>query len=116
MKKYLAYTMGNKKSYEEAFREVDNGKQDKVEKIGRRENLDGNFYPGGCCWPTFKDAQKYIRRNKKNIPYTPRIYGVLLPNGWEEDTSDEFFDKDGHNSLLVDATIVRVNKHGEMDE
>lgn len=103
----LAYTMGNKSSYEQALKEKPN-----VEKIGRRQ-LNGEYYSGGCCWQTYDEAKAYIKKHASSIPYEPDIYGILLPNDWEQDTSDDKYATEGFHSLLVDSRIVAVDAAGE---
>lgn len=105
----IAYTMGNKKSYDGAFVGLANGKIPSLKKLGRNEN-----YSGGCCWPTYKEAAEYIAINLHEIPYEPAIYGILLPNSWEEDTSDDTYEKEGFYSLLADSDLVMVNRRGEV--
>ena len=99
----LAYTMGNKKSYDRALAE-----EPSVSKLGRYTK-DDDYYPGGCCWSTYKEALAYIEKNKSEIPYEPDIYGILLPNGWKDDVSNDSYIKKGYNSLLTDYKIIHVS-------
>jgi len=112
-KTYIAYTMGNKKSYDRAFKQLSNGEIPELKKIGRTQDEDDEYYSGGCCWPSYPEAMMYIEKNKDEIPYTPDIYGILLPNGWKEDTTDDTFADEGFYSLLVDADLVKVNSNGD---
>ena len=110
----LAYTMGNKKSYDISFEQLRSGKIPELKKIGRCV-MDKKYYSGGCCWPTYEEAKKYIESNKDKMPYVPDIYGILLPNGWQQDTADDTLGE-GFYSLLVDAPLVIVDDKGRMNE
>ena len=109
----LAYTMGHKKTYDHAFEQFAAGEIPSLSKIGRTEDLNGEYYSGGCCWPTYKEAKAYIDANIEEIPYVPEIYGIMLPNGWDDDTSDDTYEKEGFYSLLVDSDLVRVDNNGK---
>jgi hypothetical protein len=104
----LAYTMGHKNNYDQSLKE-----EPEVTKIGRTNDLNGEYYPGGCCWETYKEAKTYIEKHSPNIPYEPDIYGILLPNNWEQDTSNDTYEAEGFCSLLVDSKVVFVDKDGK---
>lgn len=103
----IAYTIGNRKSYDKSFEDLKNGLIPEMKKIGRCGS-GSEYYPGGCCWKTIKEAKEYIGHNKDKIPYEPKIYGIKLPNGWELDTSHDTI-KEGYSSLLVDADLFEVS-------
>ena len=107
----LAYTMGNKSGYDRALKE-----EPSVVKIGRCADLNGEYYSGGCCWPNYKEARAYIEKHVSDIPYEPSVYGILLPNGWKQDTSDDTYKEEGFYSLLVNSKIVRVDENGKLKE
>ncbi|KKM72556.1 hypothetical protein LCGC14_1419320 [marine sediment metagenome] len=94
------YTMGNKSSYDEAL-----DKPDPVKKIGRTAE-----YNGGCCWPTYDEAKAWVDKNRKEIPYVPQVYVIVLPNSWKEDTSDDTYESQGFHSLLTDSIIEHCKK------
>ena len=87
--------MGNKNSYDEALNE-----KNPVKKIGREAD-----YKGGCCWPTYREAKAWVDENGKEFSYIPHIYVIVLPNSWEEDTSDDTYESQGFYSLLTDSVI-----------
>jgi len=109
----LAYTMGNKKSYELAFEQFASGEVPELKKIGRTEDLCGEYYSGGCCWPTYTEAKEYIKRNEKEMPYVPKIYGILLSDSWDKDTSNDTYSEEGFYSLLTDSQLVMVDCNGK---
>jgi len=99
----VAYTMGNKDSYDRALSE-----EPTVTKIGRTSE-----YSGGCCWPTYEEADAWIK-TKRDIPYTPQIYALILLNGWDEDTSDDTYKEYGYYSLLTDSDVKHfIRIHNE---
>lgn len=110
----LAYTMGNKEGYDTDLDRLARGEIPKLHKIGRCVLDNGEYYEGGCCWPTYEEAKQYIEKHQDNIPYTPSVYGILLPNSWEADTSDDSYTKEGFYSLLVNAPLVRVDEQGQI--
>jgi len=95
-----AYTIGNQASYDEAL-----SAKREVTKLGR-----GDDYSGGCCWPTYKEALEWVNKNKDELSFTPKIYCLILPNGWEEDTTDDTCKLKGHHSLLVDAIVRQYSR------
>jgi len=109
--KRLAYTMGHKASYDTALAEV-GVKIPLLEKIGRGV-VDGKPYEGGCCWQTYLDAVRDVEENREKIGYEPGVYGLILPNGWEVDTTNDY--KPGeHCNLLVNARIVPITRKGRV--
>lgn len=91
----IAYTMGNKSNYDKSL-----NTEPVVTKIGRTDD-----YSGGCCWPTYNEAAEWIEKHSKDIPYTPEIYVISLPNCWQEDTSRDTYEDEGFHSLLTDAPV-----------
>lgn len=103
----LAYTIGNKKGYDSYLKTHSN-----PEKIGRCY-LEDEYYSGGCCWPNYSETREYIEKNKSEIPYEANVYGILLPNSWEQDTDDDTYEEKGYYSLLVDSKLVFVDEDGK---
>lgn len=50
--------MGNKNSYDVALK-----KYPDVKKLGRYNDDAGEYYAGGCCWPTYDEAKAYIKNH-----------------------------------------------------
>lgn len=94
-----AYTIGNQASYDEAL-----DTEPVVHKIGRTED-----YSGGCCWATYKEALEWMNKNKSTLPYTPKVYSLILPNGWKEDTTNDTYESNGYYSLLNKSIIKHCN-------
>lgn len=105
----LAYTIGNKKSYDSYLKT-----NKKPQKLGRCQ-IEGEYYAGGWCWPTYNEAHEYMKKNKSNMSFEPGIYGILLPNSWEQDTSNDTYDE-GRYSLLIDSKLVFVDENGNRKE
>jgi hypothetical protein len=94
-----AYTIGRTSSYERAFEEV-NGLA--LEKC-----------VGGWVWPTTSEARTFMERNKGRDfgfllePSAFSVYGLILPNGWDKDVSEQP-DESGAHVLLKDVPLVRL--------
>lgn len=91
-----AYTIGNREGYDHALEE-----RGYLEKIGRED--DG--YLGGWVWRTVDEAQAFIANS--TLPFKAQVYGLVLPNGWEQDVSAEP-EADGVHRLQVNAQIVPI--------
>ena len=98
-----AYTIGAKKAYDQA---LENG----AIKVGRHEG-----YEGGCVWPTLEEAESYLAKtggmvqfNEDRPPVLCSVYGLILPNGWDEDVDSTNYERDGYHLLLSDAQLVKL--------
>lgn len=91
--KKVAYTVGDKKGYDESLAEV--GREPK--KIGREEG-----YEGGCIWQTLGEAEEWLKAHPQ-YPYD--VYMVQLPNGWDTDVDTSKQAEEGFARLLVDSPI-----------
>lgn len=94
----MIYTIGHTESYLQYFKE-----QDIPKKLGRRENLNGEYYPGGSVFKTYEDALDYLQK-RKLIDYS--IFGVLAD--WNNDT--EYDGKSLYNDLLYDSNLILLDK------
>jgi hypothetical protein len=94
--KISAYTIGNTENYTKALAE-----DPKLLKCGRDLN-DPNAYEGGAVFRDRDAAQKFIDEN--SYPYS--VYGLALPNGWEEDVDEAKESDEGFCRLLNDSRIV----------
>jgi len=90
-----AYTIGNRVSYDR-----DMGPY--MKKTGRRPD-----YKGGWVFRTAQEAQAYIDQHGHEWHFEGKVYGLILPTGWEEDVSTEPAE-DGVHRLLHDARIVHL--------
>jgi len=93
MRDTVAYTIGNKTSYDQALDGTDY-----VMKVGACEG-----YEGGWVWKTQVQAQAFIATHELEFP--AKVYGLLLPGGWAAYVSPEPAD-DGVHRLLNDAQVV----------
>jgi hypothetical protein len=93
--KPTAYTIGNRIGYDRDLASLP-----VVTKIGRDED-----YPGGWVWRTAAEAQQFI--DATDLSFPAKVYGLVLPNGWEQDVSAEPGD-DGVHNLLNDARIIQL--------
>lgn len=132
-----AFTVGNKRSYDESL-----SGPDPVRKIGRRSSGDEGFpdgYEGGWVWRTEIAAWAWLcgidpepesgktpdhrRFGESMISFEGRppvlcaVYGLVLPNGWDPDVSKEQMSGDlyepnpfGPFTLLTDSLIVPINR------
>lgn len=96
----MIYTVGHTKSYLKYFDEFKNSPE-KFLKMGRRNNYQGKYYPGGCVFKTQNDAKNYLDKNNLN---TYSIFGVLAD--WENDTEPDI--NEGYHSLLIDSQLVLI--------
>lgn len=92
----LAYTVGEKCSYDHALIEAGRNEQ-KVQKEGRSRDFEG-----GQVWKTQQEAELFIEDNF--LTFTPDVYGVWLENGWDKDV-DPSPGKDGVHRLLVSSDL-----------
>jgi hypothetical protein len=69
--------------------------------MGKRDNYNDKYYPGGCVFKTWDDAKDYLDKNKLN---NYSIFGVLAD--WENDTETNI-DEEYHN-LLKDSQLVLI--------
>lgn len=87
-----AYTIGNRESYDQL--DFD----DKVFKIGRRDN-----YPGGIVWSGVDAIIVAMRLEHTEVPSWPiGVYSLELPGKWEEATHVV----DGEAYLIHDAVLL----------
>jgi len=93
----VAYTVGNRISYDQAL-----ATRPFVTKFGPRPE---DFYEGGWVWIDPEEARAYIET--RSLPFEAKVYGLLLPNGWNEDVS-KAPGPDGVHHLLNDAQVVQV--------
>ena len=96
----VAYTIGAEKSYDRALTE-----DSPVSKLGVRPD-DDPPYGGGWVWRTAEDARAFIASQKVPLWFTPAVYELRLPTGWDVDVSKDV-EEDGVHRLLNDAIIVR---------
>jgi hypothetical protein len=97
-----AFTVGNAKNYDQALRE-----DPLVEKTGVRVDTDPP-YSGGWVWRTREEAETYIREHRVELKFRPKVYGLILPVGWDLDVSRQPA-PDGVHRLLHDARIVSLD-------
>jgi len=60
----MIYTIGHTKSYLQGFKEHKNNPE-KFRKLGRKDNFEGKYYPGGSVFKTYDDANKYLTEHNK---------------------------------------------------
>lgn len=89
-----AYTLGHTESYDQALREGP------VKKSGKKDG-----YEGGWVFKTAEEAEEFNKRTQKGKGYS--VYGLILPNSWEEDVSENPAE-DGIHTLLNSAMIVKI--------
>src|SRR6266699_3650809 len=102
----IAYTVGHTASYHEVITTEPN-----PTKIGCTSD-----YEGGWVWRSIEEAQTFLNSDawfqvdwgdgKLRDPKQFSAYGVVLPNGWEQDVIVE----DGMGHLLVDAKLFEVEQ------
>jgi len=90
----VAFTLGNPNSYEVAI-----DKHPDITKLGRTGDYDG-----GCVFRTAKDAADSSLAEK----YGYRVYGLILPNGWNQDVDISKEAEERFCRLINDARIVRI--------
>ena len=90
----MIYTIGNRKSYQEALAEATFGKA--VKKVGRRDD-----YSGGYALRSMNDALRLIE--ELGCPEYG-VFGIMAD--WDKDT--EPADDGWWRYLLVDARIVDI--------
>lgn len=101
---FPAYTVGNKASYEEGLA------AGKLMKAGATDE-----HEGGWVWRTREEAVSFLDSWNWEISFDGRppvrmeVYGILLPNGWDQDVASHPTE-DGIHRLLVDAEIVKLEK------
>ncbi len=98
-----AYTMGNKKSYDEALQT-----EPEVKKTGQQIEADGQPYEGGIVFRTREAATEYLSRHPE-WPYG--IYGLVLPTGWDEDVRPMILPGEDHHRLKNSAIIIALDTH-----
>jgi len=74
-----------------------------MQKLGMHTD-NGKTYEGGFVFRTVAEATQYLVRHPE-LAYS--VYGLILPNGWEQDVRDILPGED-HHRLKNDAVIVRV--------
>lgn len=102
-----AFTVGHADSYDTFFRE-DPGPH---LKLGPFTN-EGEEYQGGIVFRTRSDAEHYLKCHT-SLPW--KVYGLILPNGWEQDVQDKLPGEDFHR-LLCDAPLVQLPERDYYDE
>jgi len=91
-----AYTIGNHLNYDPLFTGDTH-----PSKVGRTED-----YGGGWVWHSREAAQTFI--DSTDPPFPAKVYGLLLPQGWDYDVSPEPDPDDGVHRLLTDAPLVQL--------
>ncbi len=91
----LAFTIGNRSSYDRALTEGP------VSKLGRSAD-----YEGGWVWRTSEEAQAFIDKQGAALGFLASVYELKLPSGWDKDVSQEPSPDDGVHRLLHDALIT----------
>lgn len=109
----IAYTLGHTKSYDQVL--IDD--PENCRKIGKTAD-----YEGGWVWQTVADARKFLWSEDflrvdwgDDIPRPPEkfsVYKILLPNGWELDTTT-IPGRDGVHHLLVDSPFTNIGPEDE---
>lgn len=94
----MIYTIGHTESYLQHF-----NKQSIPKKLGRKKNLNGEYYPGGSVFKTYIDAKKYLEREQLK-DYS--IFGVLA--NWDNDT--EYDGVSPFNDLLYDSELILLEE------
>lgn len=97
-----AYTLGNKKSYDEALRT-----DPQVKKLGQILE-DGAPYEGGIVFRNQEEAAEYLSHHPE-WPY--EVYGLILPTGWDEDVRPTLLPGEDHHRLKNDALILILDTH-----
>ena len=90
-----AFTLGNPATYEVAI-----DKDPDLKKLGKNEDYDG-----GCVFRTKEDAANSSLAKE----YGYHVYGLILPNGWNQDVDSSKEAEEGFSRLVNDARIVRIN-------
>ena len=90
----MIYTLGKTEMYERYFLE---NCPEPTYKLGRRDDLDGEFYPGGSVWEHYEEAVRHAESNPGYAVYT-------VEADWDKDTCPSQ-DGDWHD-LLRDAVIL----------
>ena len=102
----IAFTIGNTKSYEEAFRNHPND----AFKLGKTDD-----YEGGFIWKTAAEAEDFIRSpaflkidwgdGRPRLPEDFSVFRVFLANGYEDISAVP--NEDGAHYLLVNSRFDR---------
>lgn len=108
----MCYTVGHKKSYDQALKEGGN-----IKKGRYGPTLDEpEGYPGGIVFRTIQDAQDFIASGGMARWFPDRdesvwaVYGLLAD--WDRDTYEA---SDGYCALLRDATFVAPLPQGALN-
>ena len=90
----MIYTVGTERNY---LRAIEASEEGKIVKLGRRDDLNGAPYPGGCVFKTLEEAQQVADAHPGYA-----VFG--LDTDWETGT----YQAPGmaHRSLLNDADII----------
>lgn len=98
----IAYTIGNRKSYDLSFQ-----RGEPLVKTGRRRD-EFPAYEGGWVWRTREAAEAFIAATP--LGFEPKVYGLRLPNGWDQDVSQQPDRLDGVHRLLNDAPLFLLEE------
>jgi hypothetical protein len=96
-----AFTLGHTESYNESL-----SKPEPVTKLGRYQEENGDVYEGGIVFRTKEDAESYLKEHPE-LPWS--VYGLVLPNGWEQDVRQPL-PGENFQRLLNNARIVRLDE------
>ena len=95
-----AFTVGNRTAYDECL-----AGNPLARKLGA---FECRGYEGGWVWKTEDDARQFARVADTWLPWTPGVYGLYLPTGWETDVSPEPHPSDGVHRLLHTSLLVSL--------
>ena len=102
----IIYCIGYTPAYRKDIRELTARGETPV-KIGKRDDLNGEFYPGGSVWRTRQDAQHWLETlgPQWDPPRTAENFSVFgVDADWEKDTEPD--PEHPFHNLLKDSPLI----------
>lgn len=105
----MIYCIGHTRGYRKHIRDLAARGETPV-KIGKRDDIDGEPYPGGSVWRTRKDAQHWPETlgPQWDPPRMPEAFSVFgVDADWERDTEPD--SEHPFHNLLKDSPLIDLD-------